>query len=494
MSMLPTLPAPRRDGRAVRLAPIASIAALCLAAALPDALAQGAAAPATQRTAAPAASSALAAPSEPRVIFAPADALRAARLADPTFRAAQLERDAGRQNQAIARADLLPSVSASARYGDVGGWRRFDDASGGGTRQDLDFTSSSATLSAKQTLWNPEAMSRARFGEAQAALADASFVERESGLLLRVATAYLDVALAKEDLDLARNQVDALTEQRTAAEQRFKFGAGTRTEVADANARLQKALAIRLDAAGALDVARDTLSKITGVVTADAPRLRTDWPVPPLEPAAESDWLKLALDSSPTVRVQRESVRAAGFEAERTRNARWPKLDLVMSIGRASSDSVATVNQSSMQRIAGLQIAVPLFSGGGLEATETQAALRHAREQAGLEAVSNGAAVEVRRYWLVMRAAAEKLEALRASVESAIDAATGAKAGFSAGTNSFWEVLEAEQRRFVAERDLARAARDVLQGRLQLAAVAGVLDDPAVDALGRYFRSDAAGQ
>jgi len=417
-----------------------------------------------------------------------ADAVRAARLTDPDFRAARHERDAARQDGPIARAGLLPNISLNARYADVGGWRDFGGGGVDGPREDLDYRSNGYGVSARQALYDPEAGANARVGEAQVAQAEASFAERETQLLLRVAITYLDVALAHGDVVLARSQTRAFTAQQHAARRRFELGDGTRTDVADAESRLQTAVANEVDAGVALQIARRVLEQVTGEPSADTPRLRIDQEGPSGEPASETRWRELALERNPAVRAQREAQRAAGFAVDRARGARLPKLDLVASLNRATSDSVPTLNQDTLQRVAGLQVSLPLFVGGELQARERQAASRHERERASVEAVVNAVLLDVRRHFAAVEGSVAKLAALRRAAASAEVAARGADAGFRAGTRSFWEVLEAQRRQFVAERDLTRAMRDALVAQISLQAAAGVLDDAAVASLDGYFR------
>src|SRR5690606_36991103 len=170
------------------------------------------------------------------------DAWIAAREHDAQFRAARHELEAGLLAEPIGRAGLLPNIALSASAARVDGDRSVPTALGS-VDQPLDYTSRHTTLQLRQPLYNREAMARYRIGSAQAEYARALFVAAERELAQRVAEAYFEVLLARDVVALAEAQLEAYEEQVKVTTRRLSGGEGTRTEMADAQARASLARA-----------------------------------------------------------------------------------------------------------------------------------------------------------------------------------------------------------------------------------------------------------
>jgi protease secretion system outer membrane protein len=420
--------------------------------------------------------------------LSPVYALMAARAADPRFKADRFELMAARQDGAIARSELYPNAAYALRGSKTLGHLDSDTAVGGATRRELDYVNRNSGLTARQALFNAEAWARSDSADARVAAAESIFLGRESDLLTRVSVAYLDLAMAHEDVRLASSQIESYSEQSRAATRRLQLGDGTRTEVADAQTRLEQARVNLIDAQGALQVARRSLSQITGLPDADTYRLKAEGGWTGLEPQTEADWINLALARNPFLQAQEHTINAAQREADARRNARLPKLDLIGSFTFASNDSLSTLSQKSLQRSLGVALTVPILTGGRLHASEVQAAALTEKERSDLQALADQVLLEVRRQYVIAQAASDKLASLRRAIDASQLAVQGTEAGFRSGTRSFWEVLEAQRRMFVAEREHIRAVRDTLVARVRLQAVSGTLTDEAVAALGQSMR------
>ena len=172
-------------------------------------------------------------------------AFEAARAHDAAYRAARHELEAGEELVPIARAGLLPSVTASFSESRVRGEREYAPPS---PKNDLDYRNPVFALQLRAPLFNLEAYSRYAAAQAQTEGARARFAAGGRELLDRLGLAYVQRLFAEETLALARVQVDALETQTTIARRRLGAGEGTRTELADAEASLASARAERIAA------------------------------------------------------------------------------------------------------------------------------------------------------------------------------------------------------------------------------------------------------
>lgn len=415
------------------------------------------------------------------------EALQLAREHDPTFQGARHELEAGLQAEAIGRAGLLPKVSITASEASVTGDRTLPSSTGQKVKEDLDYTSSQRALQLRQPLYNAEAIGRFKLGRVQADYARAVFGQAELDLVTRLLEAYLNLALAHDVLELANAQVTAYEEQARRALAFQARGEGTLTEAGEAQARAALGRAEALDAADKLTSARDALAALIGQLPLALPTLPEKWQLPSLEPAELDAWLDLARQRNPSIQAQRLAVEAARNNVSIARAGFQPTVDVVASVGRSESDTTATVNQKIDQTILGVQLNMPLYAGGGVQARARQAKSSLAREQSLLEAQINDVLLEVRSQWLSTSSAWSRLDAYQSAVESSRLMERGTQAGIRAGMAVTADALDATRLLYISRRDLAKARYDYLMARITLLARAGVLAEQDIEQASQLF-------
>ncbi|MBL8394615.1 MAG: TolC family outer membrane protein [Candidatus Accumulibacter sp.] len=408
------------------------------------------------------------------------EAYLAARQNDPTFRAARYERDAGQYAMAIGRAGLLPNVGMTGSYSKNKGERESTRVD---LSQDLDYRDKAAAVVLRQPLFNLDSYMRYRQGSVQAAFSDAVFDRKEAELAVKLSTAYFDVLFSSERLALTDAEIAAYRAQRDLAERRRKGGEGTLTEIAEAESRLQLARAGRADALDRLSVAMLRLESMTGKAMAPLWTLRPDFAPEAVQPASFDEWSALAQDSSPEIRARRKSYEFASLEVERNRAGHYPQLDFVARATRAENETISTLNQKDSINSVGVQINIPLFAGGRVNALTGQAVANRERARAELDAAVNEVLIEVKRQFMAVETGGSKITANQKAVEASVVAVEGTMRGMKAGIRTNTDVLDAERVMFIAKRDLAQARYEYLVSVLQLKAAAGVLSEEDVSAM-----------
>ncbi|HQD84742.1 MAG TPA: TolC family outer membrane protein [Quisquiliibacterium sp.] len=412
------------------------------------------------------------------------EAWNAALDADPGYRAARFELEAGRKALPIARSTLLPSVNVTTSDTKVRGTREFGNvAPGSPAEQNLDYMSRQRALNVRMPLLNMDGRARVRQGEAQVQYSEALFDARGKDLANRLGKAYFDLLFALDSVELAQGQVDAYRGQVAFAQRRLQAGEGTRTEVAEAEARLDLAQVNLIETRDQVDVVRRALQNIVGRDTIGVvPPTRQVEPRP-LEPATLEAWLAMAEDRSPEVRARRFSVEAARHEVARNRAGHYPRIDAVAAASRLQNDSVNTLNSDINQRSFGLQVTVPIYQGGYVDATTEQAIANLRRTESDLDAELNTQRVEVRRQFLAAQNGMTKLDSYAKAVRSSEVALEATRRGFQAGLRTSLDVLDAQRQLFQSRRDQAQARYQYLLAVLQLRVSAGMPPEEAVSTL-----------
>jgi protease secretion system outer membrane protein len=410
-------------------------------------------------------------------------AYEAALQQDPQLRAARAERDASREQAVLGRAQLLPSVSAvytnSLNHTDV--------TEAAGTTSTRQYRSTSASVQLRQPLYHPEGLAAWRQGQALSAAGEAQFTAREQDLLVRLFEAYAAVLYAQEQVALAQSQLETLSQQQQVNQRLLKGGEGTRTELLETVAKQQLAQAQWIEAHDALEHQRRLLATLTGLPPGEvAPLL--DPATPATAPARTLEqWQDIAQHQNPVLQSLRLQLQASGEDVRRADSGHRPRLDLVASSGRSTSDTVSTYRQTQQANTLGIQLNIPIYSGGAVSSVSRQALARQARTQAELDARTAEVAVEVERQHRLRLSSAQRTRALEQAVASSTLLVEATQKSVAGGVRTNLDVLNARDQLVQARRDLTQARLAHLLAELRLRLAAGVLGEDDLRATARRF-------
>lgn len=393
---------------------------------------------------------------------------------DATVRAARAGAQASRERLPQARAQQLPSVvlNAGRNHNDL--TSKTQNVLGQPRTDQNSYYSGNQTLSVRQPLFRPYLNALVRQAQAQVEDADATLERDEQTLVTRVGEAYFDALLAEDQRKLVAAQKTTYSTQLDAARKGFAAGSGTRTDVDEAQARLDLTLAQELEALQNVDFTRRRLEVLMGrpvdvLASLDVQRFDPTAPIPGLV----DDWIARAEQASPEMQSLRAQLEAARQEVEKAQAGHKPTLDAVAQWARSSSDSVTSVNSRYDNKSIGLQLSVPLYAGGQVSSTVRQAVAAQERASEVLEATRRDLGVRVHREFRGMTEGVLRVKALEQAVRSAEQAVLSNQKSFQAGSRTTVDVLNAQQQKITAQRDLAQARYLYLVSRLRLQALAG---------------------
>ena len=402
------------------------------------------------------------------------EAYTLARANDPTFKAAYHAYQAGKEYKTLGRANLLPMVTAS--------YSRFrNDAdieyqnSLFSRTEEREYNSETASVQLRQPLINFDAYARYKQGLAQSSMSEQEFAIRDQELILRVFNRYAAVLYAKDMLSLAERKKAAYEEQMQANLVMYKHGEGTKTDILESQARYDLADADIVEARDNVSDAQAALDQILGRTTQDIDPLIDNFTLLPLNTEDLSEWEAVALQNNVELNIQRYAVEVAQQELKRSQAGHLPTLDAVASWNNNNSDTTNTYNQEATIRSVGLQVTVPIFSGGATSARvrQSQANLYRAKEQ--FDETANKVTLELQQQFNLVSNAKRKLKAYRTAVNSAELLVHATKKSIKGGTRTNVDVLNAESQLFEAKADLLLARYNYLQSYLNFKKAAGTL-------------------
>ncbi len=415
-------------------------------------------------------------------------AYEAALKHDPQFRMRFYENESGKELRKLGRAQLLPNVAGSYSYGKNVADQEFSRVGAAPVVTHPKYTSRSAVVQLRQPLFNLDAIMRYRQGKVQSAQSGELYEAGIDEVSVRVVSSYLDVLFAQDQLALARVQRDAHLEQQKVNQRLFEKGEGTRTDMLETQARLDLAEAQLIESQDNLQAARETLEGVIGMDPGELDRLGEDFRPAALNPSSFEEWSKLALARNNQLAAARLAVENARLDIGRNKAGHLPRVDFVAAYSKADSETLTNLGQENTNRQLGVQVNIPIYSGGAVSASTRQAAANYGRAQAELDSLTNQTLVELRKAHSLVTSSGRKIDALIKAVESGKLLMTATEQSIKGGVRINLDLLNAQQQLFTSQRDLAQARYTYLVGVMRLRAAAGTLEADAIRELAAYFR------
>lgn len=405
---------------------------------------------------------------------------------DPSYKAAISERLAAQTARRQGKAGLLPQIQAGYVRSHVTGDITQPNFLGQRVSSGVSYDSSNGYIQLQQTLLDYERYAGYQRGVAMADEGAATFIVRQQETGARLATAYFNVLLAHDRRVLQGLRVAALADRRQALQTRYAHSAGTATEVRETAARWAVAKADEIVARDALMVAMRELQAMLGFAPESISGLADDFPLPPPSDSLD-EWLQRVGANNPSLRAAREAVNVARAEVDQAKSEYWPRVSLVASYSDADSENLSTLSQRSNTFMVGIQVAIPIFTGGYVTANVARARNMYRRSQHELAAARQKALVDATRQYTHVANGARHIRALESAVASGKLSVEAAKKAFSYGVGSNLDVLDEQDVLFEAQSELAQARLEYLLARLQLARVAGELDSVDFDSINDLY-------
>lgn len=419
-------------------------------------------------------------------LFAPASVVaddligvyREALDTDPTFAQARALDAANRENLPIARAGLLPSILLT---GDIYEVRQELERSGVTTNSD--FRNKSAQLSLTQPLWRRQNLASYEQARHTVEQSQANLAAAGQDLMLRVARTYFDVLLADDTLEFARAEKNAIRRQLEFTERNFSVGNATLVDIHAARAAYDLSQAQDVEAENQTRVTREQLAAIIGRQPGPLATLQNTPPLDAPQPADTGQWSAIAVRENLGVRAAEYAIEAAREDVKRARGGHQPTLDLVGSHGFSSlGGSAFGIASDTTSTQLGLELAVPIYSGGATQAGVRQSAARLDQSNQVLEAARREATRGAREAYLAVTSGIARVQALEQAIVSTKKALESTILGAEAGVRNAVDVLNAQRDYYRARRDLAQARYTFLISRLQLKNAAGTLAADDIEA------------
>lgn len=419
------------------------------------------------------------------------DLLQSYRMAlqqDSRYLAALADADASREALPQAYAQFLPNVSSSfARNLNLTA-SAVPGPNGNPVDNSYEYTGSSYSVTLRQPLYRKYNFANYEQAKSQVDSAEATLAKNHQDMVNRLCSAYFEELMALDHIALVESQKEAFSAQLQAAKRSFESGDGTRTDIDDAQARVDMVLAQELEARNNLSQARRQLEAMIDVPAGKLAHLdprRLD--LSPPTPARVEDWVTRAEEANADLRAARANMEAAWQEIVKSTSGHYPTVDLVASRSQDASASNTTINQKYLTTSVGVQISIPIYGGGFVTSKQRQAVATLEKFRQQYEATRRDVGLRVHKEFQNVKEGMLKIRALDQAERSAEQAVFSSRKGLTAGTRTQIDILNAEQQRFNVLRDLARARYQYVLSRLRLQALMGTIDEGDITIINNWL-------
>ncbi|PKO49176.1 MAG: type I secretion protein TolC [Betaproteobacteria bacterium HGW-Betaproteobacteria-4] len=411
--------------------------------------------------------------------------LERARSGEPTYLGAKTNVLAAQARNSQAIGAMLPQVSATASSNDND--RKYKTRNSSVPEARDQYDSYSAQISLTQPLlryanivgWR---QARAVVGQAEHQLAGA-----EQELFAKLVGAWFDLLAARDAVAFTGRQADALQRQWEIVSRGGELGVYGQPQVDEARTKLDQALSDAVVAETDVHLKRAALEQLVGTL----PERELPYMVGEAvlaSPTSDSleKWLENVETGNPNILAATQAFEAALAEVSKQRAGHFPTLDLVASYGKNGQAVGGFPGQAGydiVQGTLGLQLNVPLFSGGAQSAKVDEALAQKEKARLDLEVARRTAILNTKQAWFGWHGAFARTRAGNQAVKSARSALAQAKAGAENGLKTELDVLQAEQQLRAGQRDFRKGRYDQVVTFIRLLAVSGRLTDGDVAAL-----------
>ena len=317
--------------------------------------------------------------------------------------------------------------------------------------------------------------------------AEARFAYQQQDLIVRVTTAYFNILSAKSALAVARATEKALENQYQRIQERFKVGAASKIELAEAKAAYNKAISDSVLAKGNQEISFEELNSIVGrEITLIAP-ISDDLELN-IPDKSINEEVNFAIDSNLLILESKKRLDASKANSKSATARFLPKIDASANANRRTSkqytfdgldsdlDLPFFIPTETETRNFGIQFSLPLFTSGLNNSQRRQALLEEVKSEEQVILIERNVIQQVRSLYTALQTAKLNIEALKASEESSKDALEATRLGYELNSRNLIDLLQAERSYSEVQNRLNQSVFGFIVTSLQYKQALGTLD------------------
>ena len=390
---------------------------------------------------------------------------------------------------------FLPNINIDASYGQNDNKRKILTS---GINNDLlsgtsaNYESYDYGVTITQPIFNYASYAKYKQNLIQSSLSDKQLIKAQQNLIFRVSNVYFETLMAMDEIKLLQAQYSAIKAQLAEAEARFELGLISITDVNEAKTKEALLKIDKIDAIQKLKIKKRQIESITGILPGRLKPLNSVMIFTKLENQAE-EWVSMALENSLEIQIKKDEVQIADREIDIRSGDRYPTID---AMARRSRDwdkggypygSVANKGVRSFSDTIGLEVNIPIYSGGYASSRVREGRLLKLKIKEDEEYLRRQIELEVRENYLNLQSNFAEIDAYQQALLSAEITLDSTNLGFQVGLRNSVDVLRAQQVFFDAEKEMLKARYNYLINQVKLKQSVGMLSKTDIVNINKYL-------
>ncbi len=401
---------------------------------------------------------------------------------DPDTRSADINQNVTAEIKSQSIAQMLPNIAFAASSSRT----RVDNSSKFFSKTLQHYQDNKLGITLRQPVFNWSHWVQLDQVDNQIAQSEAQFQAKQQSLITRTVEAYFNILAAQDNLEFSIAEKKAIAKQLDQAKQRFEVGIIAITDVYEAQAGYDRALASEIEAENLLDNSKEALRVILGDNAAELNPLEAQIPMSSPAPDDISAWANTAESNNFSIIAQLNQAETIRKSIDLQQSRHLPTLDIIAAYNQVDSSGNRFGSLGDNESV-GLQLNLPLFEGGATLSRTRQAAYEYEMAKEDLIKVKRGVNRQVKDAYRGTVSSISRVQALDANVKSAEKAVEAAEAGFDVGTRTMVDVLQMQRNLYKAKSDYARSRYDYLINGIKLKEAAGSLSETDLQQINTYL-------
>lgn len=396
--------------------------------------------------------------------------------------------DSTLEQKNIARAQLLPQINATGSISE-----NYFNSSGVSAYYHQPIYG----LTLQQTIFDWSKYSTFSKGKYAAQVGDLQLVNAKQQLLVTVAQAYFDVLYAQDTLLSTQKTKAALEKQMNQAKKSFEVGTVTIADVNDAQAGYDSSSAQEIQYTNDLIYKKNVFQNLTGLdpnlIQGLNDNIQLDLP----SPQNVKVWAKRAESGNFNIQIADKQLAMANQDVDIAISGHLPSVNLVGSYTYTYTAGIDSVSgpESQINNISniagtpissytvgslGVQLNVPIYSGGGVNAQVRQAKANYQAAQQQLVSVERTTDQNVQNtYWQVQNGVSI-VKAQQTALKSAKSKLDSDQLGYQVGVRNSVDLVNSQKNYYQTFTTYQQTRYQYLLARVQLRYLSGSVDDKFV--------------
>ncbi|MCQ8129984.1 TolC family outer membrane protein [Methylomonas rivi] len=408
-------------------------------------------------------------------------------LTHPIVKGSEFAIDQAKARHDQARSKLLPQISAVGNLN----WNELSQALPNNSLSSQSSATSSyqgtrGVVQLRQALFDLSSFLRWQGAESITLQTEQELEVAKISMTANLIDQYLEVLETEDQINYLQSEKshtesDLKRMQRMQAMQLVPV-----TDLYDIEAYYQTLLTTELETIGARDIGLAKLNETTGVVVTALLKLNAD-SIPPVNSELEQ-WVEQGAQQHPSLLALNHAVDGAQKEIDGAKADHLPTLSMQMSQvyadnGGFDNRQLPYYNVGSI----GLQVNVPIYAGGGTEASVDEATARYHQTQEKRTAKLREIDKEIRTAFVQARTGRARIDSTTKEVEAREKARDGKIKSYELGVINIVDLLEAKKNLLKTQFQHAQSRYDFIRSVVALKLWSGNLHRQDVEEINNWL-------